>query len=489
MPAVPFDAFTGGMYQALSPIMGSDQAVNVFQETRQVPGSAKQRVLYGTPGMAHKMTLPTLPMRGLFTQDGRTWAVSGSELYELDLDANTYTARGTIANDGFPVSFASNGRGGDQLGIVGGGSLYVLDLNTNVLTTAVLPFSNPVMIAFIDGYGLINQADTPVVWFSALEDFTSWDPLDFFTRSSTSDNIVGITVTRSRVWALGSKTTTLFYDSGDTDTPFVPWPSSDQQIGLINPWLLTLYADQVFWMGRSSKGDIKVYLSGVEGGAQIVSTPPIELWLANATSLEDAELLAYAQAGHVFFAITAPSSNNEIKTYVYDLAENVWHARAGWNDTTGEWQRWHARGSTASGSQIIIGHYDTGDICQLDLYTYDDLGDMIRRQRTCPFTSEDASTWTFVDQFELGIQSGVGLISGQGSDPVVTLEVSRDGGRTWVNAGNASLGQMGQYQVRCRWRRLGRFRSDLMLFRVTQSDPVKTVWTTPIMRLEQGGQM
>ena len=197
MAGSPWSAFCGGFYQALSSVMGADQAVNLYTETRQVEGSPKNVFMFGTP--AHKLltTAATQGNRGWFSQDGRTWTVVGNELYEVDLQAATTTALGTITDDGLMVSFASNGAGGDQLGIVGGGELKVLDLVTNTLSAAItLPFSNPVMIAFLDGYGLINEADSPTVWFSALEDLESWDMLDFFARSNTSDNIVGIAVSK-----------------------------------------------------------------------------------------------------------------------------------------------------------------------------------------------------------------------------------------------------------------------------------------------------
>jgi len=61
-------------------------------------------------------------------------------------------------------------------------------------------------------------------------------------------------------------------------------------------------------------------------------------------------------------------------------------------------------------------------------------------------------------------------------NPVVMLEISRDGGRTFVSAGEADLGASGQYLDRARWRRLGRTRADRLVIRVIQTDPCQTVW-------------
>ena len=53
-------------------------------------------------------------------------------------------------------------RGGEQLAICGGGAVYVLDLETNVLTGPIaLPLTNAaVQIEMIDGYCLLLEADT-----------------------------------------------------------------------------------------------------------------------------------------------------------------------------------------------------------------------------------------------------------------------------------------------------------------------------------------
>jgi hypothetical protein len=81
---------------------------------------------------------------------------------------------------------------------------------------------------------------------------------------------------------------------------------------------------------------------------------------------------------------------------------------------------------------------------------------------------------------------GAGLVLGQGSDPQATLEISRDSAHTFVNAGNAPLGKLGEYQDRAIWRRLGRARADRLVIRVTQTDPVPCAWTGAWLRTTNG---
>lgn len=481
-------SFVGGFYTARSTTVAVDQAINVYSETREVEGSPKQVTLYGTPGLKLFATVSQHGNRGWFTQDDRTWTVVGDQLYEVNIAVQVATAITTIPDDGLPVSFASNGKAGDQLGVVGGGRITVVDLVTNIATVPVLPFSGPVMLAFLDGYGLINQAESPVVWFSALEDFETWDGLDFFTRSGTSDNLVGIGVSRDRVWAFGSKTTTLFYDSGDTDTPFLPYPGTAMQVGLVSPWLLGLYNDTWFWVAQIAKGQRSVVMA-TDPQAQPISTPPIATQLSACATLDDAYLLVYEQNEHPFITVVMPSSAEDVQAYSYDVREKVWHARAGWDSTTGRYTRWRARGTTSTQGLVCVGDYASGDLYTLDLETYDDNGAVLVRERTAPYLSTE-NQWLFLDQFELGMQPGVGLSSGQGSDPVATLEISRDGAHTWVSAGSAALGAIGQYLDRAIWRRLGRARADRLVIRVRQTDPVPCVWTGAWLRTSPGnGQL
>lgn len=480
MPTALWEGFVGGTYQALSPFISADQAVNVYVETRQVGDAPKQKTLYGTPGLTPYLTVGTLGCRGLFAQDGRMWGVWGNTLYEINTTTGTATSYPvTLQDDGGPASFASNGQGGNQLGVVSGGSggmggLYVLNLTTNVLAEVTLPFAGPVMIAFLDGYALINQHDSPIVWYSALEDMTTWDALDFFARSNTSDNIKAIAVTRDRVWTLGSATTTLFYDSGDTDTPFLPYPGTTFQTGIVTHWAFNVFNDVLYWLAQSDTGVARL-VKAADPSVVTISTPPIARFFDNCPSLANAEMLSYGQEEHIFVAITCPDSPDKVQTYCYDELEQLWHARAGWDTTSGVYARWRARGCVEAAGRVFVGDYATGALYTLDLDTYTDNGQIIRRERIAPYLGAE-NQLVFLDQVELGTQPGVGIASGQGSNPQIELQVSRDGARTWISAGLAGVGALGNYAARTIWRNLGRVRMDRLVLRMIQTDPVKTVW-------------
>lgn len=465
-----WSAFCGGAYQALSPWLAADEAINVFLET-QYQGAKKTSTLYGTPGLkSDGATVSEVACRGWFAVDQRVWVTVGALLYERT-SPGVYVSRGAIPNDGAPVSY---GLVANTLGIVGGGALNVLNLTTNVLTPIVLPFSNPVMIVIFDGYGMINERDTANVWFSTPGDITLWAAADLFVRQ-TGDHVIGLAQTKDRLWTFGSQHTQLYYDTGDQNQPFLPYPGSTLLTGAASPWSIGVYNDVVTWVGISPQGQGRV-VRAVDAQAETISTPPIDLWLSKCPHLMDVETLIYQQAGHPFVAITCPSNTDPIKTYVYDHREGLWHARAGWDDVTGDFTRWRARGSAATIDQVFAGDYATGDLYVLDLNTFDDAGRTLVRQRTAPYLS-DENQWLFLQSFELGIQPGVGTAAaGLGHDPVVELFVSRDGAQTFATAGVRALGAIGRYLTRVVWQNLGRARADRIVLRVRQTAPVRCVW-------------
>lgn len=469
-----FAQFCGGSNVERSPVPDAELTVNLYPSSTEADG-AKHATLYGTPGLRPLGTVATSGNRGLFTQDGRTWTVVGNALYELTVGPYTQIARGTILDDGFPVSFSSNGDAGLQLAIVGGGQLTILNLSTNMLSAPiVLPLSNPPsMIGFLDGYFILSEKDSLRQWFSAIENGLLWDALDFFTRSTASDHVRAMVCANNRIWLFGSETSEAYEDVGDADNPFQPIKGSLFQIGIVAPWSVSVGVNTMRWLGQSSRSGPTVYRLDGYAGTRI-STHAIEAQLGTATRLDDAEAFTYEQDGHLFYCLTCPSLGAAGDTLVVDEMERAWHHRRRWNAPVGREEAWRVRGHQVVGQVHVVGSRESGAIWALDLNTYDDDGEILRARRRCPYLGAD-NAYAFLDAFELGVEPGLGLNSGQGLDPQVELLVSKDLAKTWWSAGNASLGPMGAYDDRTFWTRLGRARVDRLVFEVVITDPVKRV--------------
>jgi hypothetical protein len=108
---------------------------------------------------------------------------------------------------------------------------------------------------------------------------------------------------------------------------------------------------------------------------------------------------------------------------------------------------------------------------------------LIRRLRQTPHLSAE-EVQLFYAKFQLDMETGVGLTTGQGSNPKVMLQWSTDHGHTWSNEHWIEAGKEGAYRWRAIWRRLGRARD--MVFRVVMSDPVKVSWIDAYVDVQQG---
>ena len=108
---------------------------------------------------------------------------------------------------------------------------------------------------------------------------------------------------------------------------------------------------------------------------------------------------------------------------------------------------------------------------------------LLRRLRRAPHVNHEHKR-VFFRSFELDLERGQGLVTGQGEDPLITLRLSRDGGQTWGQPIPMHAGRLGAYTQRVLARRLGVARDTV--FEVTVSDPVAWSLVGAWLDLEPG---
>jgi hypothetical protein len=123
------------------------------------------------------------------------------------------------------------------------------------------------------------------------------------------------------------------------------------------------------------------------------------------------------------------------------------------------------------GGKLLVGDQIDGRIGELDLETFDEFGDVLFWSKsTSPFSNQGQRS--FFGEIELFMQAGEGLTTGQGSDPVVRMDFSDDGGRTFSSEFSRNYGKIGVFNQRTIWRRQGDIPNQRVL-RFSGSDPVK----------------
>lgn len=124
-------------------------------------GTAKEGevgALIGTPGTALLVTLPTSPVRGVYTAVGnlRTFAVSGTGFYEITNGGTSYNLLGSLLTSTGTVSMADNGT---SIFIVDGPNGYFYNFSQKNLQSFYLMTVGPSVNAVI-GSKYSNNANT-----------------------------------------------------------------------------------------------------------------------------------------------------------------------------------------------------------------------------------------------------------------------------------------------------------------------------------------
>jgi len=459
----------GSTYVARSVNAADARMVNLFPEV--VPEGGKEPAfLQRCPGLLNLATIGSGPIRGLwtFSSDNSTaFVVSGNELYKINT-SYAATLLGSIPGTG-PVSMADNGI---QLFIACNGPSYIYNNNTNVFGQIIdSDFPGAVSVGYIDGYFVFNEPNSQRIWVTQLLDGTSIDPTDYASAEGSPDGVVGLIVDHREIWVYGTNSVEVWYDAGTPDFPLQRIQGAFNEIGCISAYTIAKMDNGLFWLGADARGQGIVYRANGYTG-QRISTHAVEWQIQQYGNLTDALAYTYQQDGHSFYVLIFPSANT---TWVYDVATGAWHERAGWSD--GSFTRHRSNCQMAFNNQIIVGDYQNGNIYAFDLDTYADNGQIqkwLRSWRALP-TGQNNLKRTAQHAMQLDMESGVGLATGQGSNPEVMLRWSDDGGHTWSNYRTTSVGKIGEYYYRVWFRRLGMtMKLRDRVYELSMTDPVKT---------------
>jgi hypothetical protein len=268
----------------------------------------------------------------------------------------------------------------------------------------------------------------------------------------------------------GTDSTEVWYDAGLTGFPLTPIQGAFNEIGCVAAYSVAKLDNTLFWLGTDARGQGIVYKANGYAGVR-VSTHAIEYAIAQYGDLSNALAYTYQQEGHAFYVLTFPSAN---ATWVYDVATQAWHERAGFEN--GEFMRHRSNCQCNFGGNTIVGDFENGNIYKFNLDVYADNGGIqkwLRSWRALP-TGTNNLKRTAQHSLQLDAETGVGLNLGQGSTPEAMLRWSDDGGHTWSNEHWAQMGNIGQFGYRTIWRRLGMtLKLRDRVYEVSGTDPVK----------------
>ncbi len=431
--------------------------VNLYAEPAP-ENSVSPWILYGTPGQKAFTTAGSGNIRCGRYALNYLYVLSGQTVYQIDSSGNTTACTGATPDAAGSAMMTDNGV---QLGLLVNGRMFYIAAATPTVLTAVTdadyPAAGASSVDFIGGYGAFSKGGTDGEWFlSAQYDFAAYAAADFATAESAPDGLLRLLVNHNEVWLFGERTTEVWALSGAT-FPFDQIPGSLMDRGIIAPLSAALMDNSVFWIG-----DDRIIYRANGYTPQRVSTFAIEEILRVGT-ISDAEASTHAIGGHHFYVLRFPTLD---RTLVYDAATNLWHERQTGTDVVPS--AWDVLCIFRAFGKTLVG-LASGAIRELDLDNYLDGTTQIRRVLTS-FPAY-VGTQAILREIEIECERGVGITTGQGSDPQFMYRVSRDGGFTFGNEKTMAMGATGRRRAKCRANNLGRFQTGAV--EISVADPVK----------------
>ncbi|HNA22764.1 MAG TPA: packaged DNA stabilization protein, partial [Agitococcus sp.] len=325
---------------------------------------------------------------------------------------------------------------------------YVLDTNTDTLTQITDPaFYGSPRVDYLDGYGVFVKPNSQQFYISALNDFSSFDALDFASDEADPDNLVTFIVDHRELILFGERTTTVWFNNGGADFPLSRRDGAEMESGCAAALSVAKLDNTVFFLGRNVYGHGLVYRLN-QYVPQIVSNRGIEQMINTFARIDDAIAYAYQKNGHSFYVLTFPTAN---KTLVYDASiqdpDMAWSVRETYN-----LGRDRATCHAFAFNKHLVGDSQSGKIFELDENTHTDGGLPIVWSRTSAHIISDYKRIRH-KEVVLNFQTGVGLEDG--TDPLIYLTYSDDGGHSYITPREASLGVIGQRKNRVMFSRLG----------------------------------
>lgn len=451
-------AFATQSYRSKSLPVSAQRCVNMYSANQ--PRDAKNdNAIFGDAGIVDFATCGIGPVRAMHLMNGLVHVVSGGTLYSVSQTGEAVALGSTVRGSDL-VSIDDNG---DQLAIVNGTNGYIFAEDTGLQIISDTDFHAAESVTYLDGRFIFDRSGTNEFFISDTLDGTAYSDL-FASAEWKSDNVVKVLNHLQQLYIFGETTTEPWYSSGAANFPFQRIEQAAVDRGIIGPHAAISEAQKLFMIGND-----RIVHQIAAGQIAPISTDALnEAWQKYPT-VSDAHIFSFTFDGHKFIVVTFPSVP---ATFLYDINTGLWHERCSWDENGRSLGRWRINCAIAAYGKVLVGDAFSGKVGYLDSNTFTEFGNTIQAELISPPIHSDGKR-VFMPWFELDIETGVGLPTGQGDDPQIMLSISDDGGRTWSDQEPwRSMGPLGAYRTRLRWDRLGSFEESRHL-RVTIADPVK----------------
>ena len=447
----------GPSNQSRSRAQSSQSTINFYQELDE--GGKSTAALMSWPGQSlYGSTISGID-RGQHVMAGVAYRVVGPTLYKVQPNG-VHADKGTVLG-GSRCTFATDG---ENLFIVNDGVVQYYSIITDALLTVTdADIVGSIAVDFINNQFVYTKPNLFVI--SDVGDGTEASGLNAAQAESQPDNLERAYVFDQIVYMLGTHTTEPWYNDGTGNPPFSRIEAGMMTIGL-GALHSPAHNDNFMYM----LGDDRQIYQIAGGNATRVSDHGVSHAMENYADVSDAVGWTLTLEGTNFYVITFPSAD---KTWM--LNESL--GRFGWTELSygANGGRYNANSYSYFGGKHLLGDESNGKLYELGLETFDNDGSSMRRVRTLSSIHggllQHPGKRLQMSRFEIIMEKGVGLVSGQGEDPIIIIEASYDGGKSFSAETFMKVGRLGQSNIRAEWFGLQSFYD--LIIRISTSDPVQ----------------
>ena len=292
--------------------------------------------------------------------------------------------------------------------------------------------------------------------------------LQVHNKQDHPDVLIALDVLHDTIILWGDTSMEFWQNVGTYPGPYQRIPGATQDWGLAAPYSRAYFNNSYAFLAKNTQGQVQIMvLNGVVPNR--ISTSDVEHIIddiAEYSIISDAVAFSYISDGHLFYQLTFPTAGRSL---LYDGLTNMWsEVQSGVSPV---YTRHIANLGVVFNNQNYVSDSTTGNIYLLDRDANTDNGATIMRQVRSRRVGGMGDI-TQISSLYLDMQVGAGLQLGQGSNPQVMLEVSRDGGYTFDSPRTVNIGAAGQYTARAQWNRIGQDKGPGFVFQFTMTDPV-----------------
>lgn len=378
------------------------------------------------------------------------------------------TITGSIAgSDPVVIEFTET-----QIGILGGGGFHVGDL------AGIAAVSDPdfaTLLADHDQTAFINLMSIGqrfVLQYGSRFCFTgvlngnSITAIDYYTAEFAPDGLVGGTTVGLRMWHMGQKTGEPWEETGSADDPYRRSLGQELQVGLKARDTFKVVDTVPYWVDQHNQvrrmGNALVpdTLSGPDWAKELATTEPSDM-LGIALEFE----------GHAMYGVRLPTL---CRFYDANYDESC-------DFETNLTSTWRYGFIVRIEGQLYVGDADgVGFAIMAETYGSEHMPDASTLGTEIIGGASGyilTNATRRLGRLRLEGAKGIGLATGQGSDPQVQMRRSLRGPGQYSSWAPRSIGRIGEYFTNIWWNQMGMIWAPGCVVELQWSDPVRPVWT------------